>query len=183
MHLSGPILESKGMHAIFQKKARKRVKKIVKGQKWAKYLKIWAKNAQIRKYSEKQQVIVYNYHMQYTVRKGSVNTGSLTFPNLYIKYKTLNSHCFTMCHTVSLPFSRSHGRFFISHGFTNFEQMFSKTHNFLKKQTQAAHSNVNKEHISSMTNKIKTSIHSFLSLTWALLFIMLVKTYIGVPFQ
>ena len=33
---AGPILESKGMHAIFQKNGKK-------GQKMAKYLKIWAK--------------------------------------------------------------------------------------------------------------------------------------------
>ena len=34
---TGPILESKGMHAIFQKKGKK------KWQKRTKYLKIWAK--------------------------------------------------------------------------------------------------------------------------------------------
>ena len=39
----GPILESKGMHAIFQKKDKK------KGQKRAKYLKIWAKMYKTRK--------------------------------------------------------------------------------------------------------------------------------------
>ena len=35
-----PILESKGMYAIFQKKGKKNVKN---EQKWGKYLKIWAK--------------------------------------------------------------------------------------------------------------------------------------------
>ena len=49
-------------------------------------------------------------------------------------YRPLSSHGFTVCHTVSLPFSRSHGRFFISHGFTNFKWIFSQTHNFLRKQ-------------------------------------------------
>ena len=63
---------------------------------------------------------------------------------------------------VSLPFSRSHGRFFISHGFINFEQNISQTYSFLKKQTQAAHSNFNKERISSMINKNTTSIRSSL---------------------
>ena len=48
--------------------------------------------------------------------------------------RPLNFHCFTMCHTVLLPFSRSHGRFLISHNFTNFEQIFSQTHSFLKKK-------------------------------------------------
>ena len=91
------------------------------------------------------------------------------------KGRPLNSHGFTVCHTVSLPFSRSHGRFFISHGFTNFERIFSRTYSFLKKQTQVTHFNVNKERISSMINKNKTSIRSSLSLSWALLFIMLVK--------
>ena len=37
--MSGPILESKGMHAIFRKRTKKRQKK-------GKYLKIWAKNVQ-----------------------------------------------------------------------------------------------------------------------------------------
>ena len=40
MNLSGPILESKGMCVIFQKKGKKNVKK---DKKRAKYLKIWAK--------------------------------------------------------------------------------------------------------------------------------------------
>ena len=100
-----------------------------------------------------------------------------------VQCRPLNSHSFTVCHTISLPFSQSHSRFFISHSFTNFEQIFSQTYSFLKKRTQAAHFNVNKEHISSMINKNKTSIHSSLSLSWALLFIMLVKTHIGVPLQ
>ena len=30
-------------------------------------------------------------------------------------------------HTVSQPFSRTHGRFLISHSFTNFERIFSQT--------------------------------------------------------
>ena len=47
-------------------------------------------------------------------------------------HRPLNSHNFIVCHTVSLPFSRSHSRFFVSHGFTNFEWILSKTHNFLK---------------------------------------------------
>ena len=37
--------------------------------------------------------------------------------NLCASFRPLNSHGFTVSHTVSLPFSRSHGRFFISHGF------------------------------------------------------------------
>ena len=52
---------------------------------------------------------------------------------------------------------------------------------FSKKQIHAAHSNANKERISSMINKNKTSIRSSLSLSWALLFTL--KTHIGVPFQ
>ena len=54
---------------------------------------------------------------------------------LYI-LRPLDSHGFTVCHTVSLPFSRSHGRFFISHGFTNFKWIFSQTHSFVRKQTR-----------------------------------------------
>ena len=32
-------------------------------------------------------------------------------------YRPLNSHGFTLCHTVSLSFSWSHGQIFISHDF------------------------------------------------------------------
>ena len=97
--------------------------------------------------------------------------------------RPLNYHDSTVCHTVSLPFLRSQGGFFISHGFTNFKRIFSQTHNFLRKQTKAAHSNDAERRISSMINKSKTSSRSYLSLSWALLFIVLVKTHIGNPFQ
>ena len=46
---------------------RKRAKKC---QKWAKYLKIWAKMYKIRKYFEKGQVIMCDYCMQKNVRIG-----------------------------------------------------------------------------------------------------------------
>ena len=60
-----PILESKGMRAIFQKKGKKRVNKNVKkGQKRVKYLKICAKTYKIWKYSEKGQVIACDYRTQ-----------------------------------------------------------------------------------------------------------------------
>ena len=54
----------------------------------------------------------------------------------WLEYRPLNSHCFTMCHTVSLHFSQSHGRFFIFHDFINFKWIFSQTYNFLIKQTR-----------------------------------------------
>ena len=41
--ISGPILESKGMHAIFQKKGKKGQKNVKKGQNREKYLKNWGK--------------------------------------------------------------------------------------------------------------------------------------------
>ena len=66
-----------------------------------------------------------------------------------------------MPHGIS-TFSWSRGRFFISHSFTNCKRTFSKTHSFLKKQTQAAHSNTAEESISSMINKNKTSSRSSL---------------------
>ena len=75
----------------------------------------------------------------------------------WVNSRLLNSHGFTVCHTVSPPFSVSYGSFFISHDFTNFEWIFSKTHSFLKKQTQAAHSNTAEESISSMINENKTN--------------------------
>ena len=40
LYQAGPIVESKGMHAISQKKGKKMFKK---GKKGEKYLKIWAK--------------------------------------------------------------------------------------------------------------------------------------------
>ena len=44
MHVpSEPVLESKGMHAIFQEKGKKRQKNVTKGKKGAKYLKILVK--------------------------------------------------------------------------------------------------------------------------------------------
>ena len=88
-----------------------------------------------------------------------------------------------MCHTVLLPSSRSYSRFLISHDFTNFDQIFSQIHSFPLKQTQAAYSSVAEECIFSMINKNTTSNRSSLSLSWALLFIMLVKTHIDNPFQ
>ena len=60
---------------------------------------------------------------------------------------------------------------------------FSQTHSFLRKQTKAAHFSAAEEHISSMINKNKTSSHSSLSSSWALLFIVLVKTHIDNQFQ
>ena len=101
-----------------------------------------------------------------------------------IFFRPLNSHGLTVCDTVSLPLSRSHDRFFISHGFTKFGWIFSqKTHTFLKKQTQISHSNAAEELISSMINNNKTSSRSSLSLSWALLFILLLKTYTVKPSQ
>ena len=87
----------------------------------------------------------------------------------------------------------------VSHGFTAFLKVsrwllhfsrfykfwadFFQTHSFLKKQTKAVHSNADEERISSLINKNKTSSRSSLFLSWALLFIVLVKTHIDNPFQ
>ena len=103
--------------------------------------------------------------------------------------RSLNSEGFTVCYTVSLsygfirlPFSRSHGSFFIAHGFTNFAWIFPNTQ-LLWKQAQAAHSNTAEGHISSMINKNKAGYCSSPYLSWALLFIILVKTHMENPFQ
>ena len=52
INLAKPILESKGMRAIFQKKKKikKGKKNVKKAQKRAEYLKIWAKMYKISKY-------------------------------------------------------------------------------------------------------------------------------------
>ena len=47
---------------------------------------------------------------------------SQEFPNS--NNRPLNSHGFTVSHTVSLPFSQSHSSFLISHSFTKFEWIF-----------------------------------------------------------
>ena len=72
---------------------------------------------------------------------------------MIFKNRPLNSHSFTVCHTVVSPFSRSHGRLFISHGFKNLLQ----NSQFSKKQTQVPHSNTAEESISSMINENYTS--------------------------
>ena len=58
---AGPILESKGMRAIFHEKGKK-------GQKRAKYLKIWAKMYKIWKYFEKGQPHACDYRMHEAAR-------------------------------------------------------------------------------------------------------------------
>ena len=59
--LSGPILEIKGMHAIFQKKGQK-------GQKSAKHLKTCTKMYKTRKHFEKGQPHAFNYCMLKTAK-------------------------------------------------------------------------------------------------------------------
>ena len=54
-------------------------------------------------------------------------------------YRLLNSHNFTVYHTVSLPFSRSNGRFFISYGFTNFERFLFSNSQFYKRNKHKQH--------------------------------------------
>ena len=59
MKYTRPFVESRGLHAIFQKRAKK-------GQKRAKYLNIWARMYNIWKYFENRQSHVCNYHMHET---------------------------------------------------------------------------------------------------------------------
>ena len=63
-HCAWSILESKGMHMVFQKKKAKIC------LKRAKCLKNWAKMYKDWKYLEKGQVITCDYQAQYTARKG-----------------------------------------------------------------------------------------------------------------
>ena len=99
------------------------------------------------------QILLLNWHTKRCFETNNADISTLTV---------------SPCHTVLLPFSQSQGRFFISHDFTNFEQSFS---------------NVAEECISSMINKNNASSRSSLSLSWAFLFIMLVKTHIDNSFQ
>ena len=50
INLAKPIIGSKGMRAIFQKKDKKGQKNVKKAQKRAAYLKNWAKTYKISKY-------------------------------------------------------------------------------------------------------------------------------------
>ena len=135
------------------------------------------------------QYLTNDFELYSTYITTSSGFGQILLLNWHTKrcFETNNADISTLtvspCHTVLLPFSQSQGRFFISHDFTNFEQSFSKTHSFLKKQKQAAYSNVAEERISSMINKNNASSRSSLSLSWAFLFIMLVKTHIDNSFQ
>ena len=95
--------------------------------------------------------------------------------------RPLNSHSFTVCHTVSLPFSRCHGRFYISHGLTNFEWIFFPNLQLSKKTNTGSTFQCCWRTHSSMININKTSSRSSLSLNWALLFIMLVTTDMDNP--
>ena len=83
----------------------------------------------------------------------NIKVATSRYPLMIFKNRPLNSHSFTVCHTVVSPFSRSHGRLFISHGFTNLLQ----NSQFSKKQTQVPHSNTAEESISSMINENYTS--------------------------
>ena len=69
--------------------------------------------------------------------------------------RPLNSHHVTWFHCLSHGVTV--GTSFLM-PFTNFEQIFPQTHSFLK----AAHSNAAYEDISSMINKNKTNIVSYL---------------------
>ena len=62
--LSGIILESKSMRAIFQKKGKKMQKMFKKDKKRAKYLEIRAKMFKTWKHFKKGQLIAYDYHTQ-----------------------------------------------------------------------------------------------------------------------
>ena len=58
------------------------------------------------------------------------------FKNLTPSNTGLSTLTVSPCVTRFLSFSRSHGRFFFSHGFTNSKWIFSQTHNFLRKKTR-----------------------------------------------
>ena len=69
----------------------------------------------------------------------------MSFIEVYLHFfRPLNSHGFTVCHTISLPLSRSYGRLFVSQALTNFKWIFSKNHGFLRKQSKTAQSPVKK---------------------------------------
>ena len=59
-----PILDSKGMRAIFQKKGKSRAKKILNRAQKGKYWKVWAKMYKIWKYFQKGQGIACDYRTQ-----------------------------------------------------------------------------------------------------------------------
>ena len=86
------------------------------------------------------------------------------------------------CVTQFQCLSHGHGRFFISHGFTNFEWIFSPNSQFSLKMNTGNTFQCWKMH-SSMISKNKTSSCSSLSWSWALLFIILVTAGIDNPFQ
>ena len=86
-----------------------------------------------------------------------------------------------MCHTFSLPFSQFYGSFFISHGFPDFEGIFSKTQGFLRKQRQHNSLSENIVQWSSRYKKKKDRNPSFrdcfLELTWKWLSLEITKNF------
>ena len=78
--------------------------------------------------------------------------------------RPLNSHGFTVCHRVSLLFSWSHSRFFISHGFS-YKFLVNSLSNsqFPKKSNKATqHSPLSKKHCSILLY-IQKDFHQELS--------------------
>ena len=78
--------------------------------------------------------------------------------NIWLLSRPLSSHGFTVCHMISLPFLRSHGRFFISPGFSNFKWIFSQTHNFLRIPTRQHNPLSKKYSIVLYIQKINNSV-------------------------
>ena len=62
LNIPGPILESKGMRASFQKKGKK------KGKKWQNIWKFWQKMYKIWSYFEKGQPRACDYRTHETAR-------------------------------------------------------------------------------------------------------------------
>ena len=90
-----------------------------------------------------QQFEIWVYEMKFTELKSftfSKPNLDVTkhYPEAFGRAKDQTSQLWRF-HRVShglLPLSRSHGRFFISHGFTNFKWIFSQTRSFVRKQTR-----------------------------------------------
>ena len=98
-----------------------------------------------------------NLDCQDCFAKHAVEVCKNFYLQLFSNRRPLNSQGFTVSHTVSLPFSRSYRRFFISHGFSNFKWIFFWIDNFLRKQTRQ-HNPLSKKYYSIVLHIQKIKI-------------------------
>lgn len=88
----------------------------------------------------------YSTHETLTKKKG-YSSKIFSMAAFGVGSKDLSTLMLLPCVTRFHCLSQSHGSFFITHGFTNFERIFYQALSFLRKQTQTAYFNDAEERI------------------------------------